>query len=482
MKSRSISLAQSPHFWVIIGLFTVISISHYDELLQNVPIIRHMSINVLFSFGRHTVERFLYTLIIAYSTRIFGVKGGGTVLVASALVMLPRPIFISPSPIDAAFETLTAIFVGILLVSLIEAWRRLRKEQEKLTFALAKLRLSEESYRDLFQNAIDAIWVHDLNGNITAANTATEELTGYTTDELLGKNAKGFLSEDGLALAGMVKTKLLKGEPVEPRYQQRLFRSDGTEAIMEITTRLITKNGQPIAFQNIARDVTEERRMRDNMRFYLRKVLAAQEEERKRIARDLHDETAQSLLLLIHRLDAIASESRDKITQSIQEKLTQLRSLAAETLHGIRRYAQELRPAILDDLGLLAALEWLADGLITEKGIEVEVQDVLGQALPQEAQLVLFRIAQEALGNIRKHAEASKAVIRLESGVRKMRMTITDNGKGFEVPKQLSDLASTGKLGLTGMQERAYLLHGTLSIQSEPGKGTTVIVEIPLEE
>lgn len=223
--------------------------------------------------------------------------------------------------------------------------------------------------------------------------------------------------------------------------------------------------------------------MRDSMRFYLQEVLVAQEEERKRIARDLHDDAGQSLLLLTHQLDAIASDPRNKLPKPVQEKLTRLHSLAGEILSSLRRYAQELRPPILDDLGLVAALEWMADNLITEEGIDVDVQlDVQGRDLPREAQFLLFRIAQEALRNIKRHAEASKVVIRLESGTGRIRMIITDNGKGFEVPVQISDISSTGKLGLIGMQERAQLLRGTLSIQSELGKGTAVIVEIPLEE
>jgi len=480
LKFKSIVL--SPHFWIILGLFAITSISHYHELLQNVPIIGQISTSGFFGLERHTEERLIYPLIIAYSGWVLGVKLGGAVLVASFMTMLPRAIFISPSLRDALFETFLAIFIGVLVLSFTGAWHRIREERDKLQVTMANLRLSEENYRELFQNASDAIWIHDLKGNVTAANKASEKMTGYTVDELLGKNVAEFLSKDAHALARVAKSKLLRGEFVE-RYEQRLFRMDGTEAIVELTTRLITQDGQPTAFHNIARDVTEEKKMRDSIRFYLQKILATQEEERKRIARDLHDDTGQDLLLLAHRLDAIASDPKNKLSKPIQEKLAQLRDLAVETLDGLRHYAQELRPAILDDLGLVAALEWMVDNLITEEGLDVDVQlDMQKRDLPHEVQLALFRIAQEALGNIKRHAEASKVLIRLESGAETVRMTITDNGKGFEVPARLSDLVSTGMLGLIGMQERAQLLRGTLSILSELGKGTTVIVEVPLEE
>jgi len=218
------------------------------------------------------------------------------------------------------------------------------------------------------------------------------------------------------------------------------------------------------------------------MRFYIQKVLAAQEEERKRIARDLHDDTAQSMLLLTHQLDAVASDPKQKISKPVRERLAYLYSLAVEILGGLRRYAQELRPAILDHMGLVAALEWMADKLITEDEINADVQlDMQRQDLPHEVQLVLFRIAQEALLNVKRHAEASKVVIRLESEAGKIRMIIADNGKGL-AQLGISDLSNRGKLGLMGMQERAQLLRGTLSIESDLGKGTAIIVEIPLEE
>jgi len=481
LTSKSKPIVLNPHFWIIVALFAVTSISHYHELLQNVPIIGQISTSIFFGLSRHTEDRLIYLVIIAYSTWVFGGKIGGTVLLASILAMLPRAIFISPAPKDALFESVTAAFIGVLLVLVIEAWRRIREERGKLQVAMANLRLSEENCRELFQNASDAIWVHDLKGNITAANRASEKLTGYTVDELLGKNITGFLSENGYTLASMVKRKLLEGEPIEQRYEQRLFRRDRTEAIVELTTSLVMQDDRPIAFHNIARDVTQERKMRDSMHFYLQKVLVAQEEERKRIARELHDDAGQSLLLLAHQLDAIASDSKSKLSKPVWEKLTKVHNLAVETLNGLRRYAQELRPAILDDMGLVAALEWMGDSLTAEKGIDVDVQlDMPGHDLPHETQLLLFRIAQEALGNIRRHAQASKVMVRLESGAGKVRMIITDNGKGFEVPVRISDLSSIGKLGLIGMQERVRLLGGVLEIKSEPGKGTSVIVEAPI--
>jgi signal transduction histidine kinase len=248
-----------------------------------------------------------------------------------------------------------------------------------------------------------------------------------------------------------------------------------------MATNPIIINGEVKGFQYIARDVTEEKQLQENMRFYVHQVTRAQEDERKRIARELHDEASPPLLLLIQRLDTVSSGTRPKLSHSLKEGLEGLRSQAIEALETLRRCAQDLRPRILDDLGLVAALEWMTEDMVKSQGIDAHTK-VMGveQTLPVETQLLLFRIAQEALSNIRTHAEASRVVVKLEFGDNSIKMTVSDNGKGFELPERMGDLASVGKLGLAGMQERARLLGGSLEVESELGKGTRVEVETPV--
>ena len=224
----------------------------------------------------------------------------------------------------------------------------------------------------------------------------------------------------------------------------------------------------------------ENARLYESMRSYARHTLTAQEEERKRMARELHDDTAQALVALSRQLDALLSAD-DQAPERIKQRLEELRQLTAGISHGVRRFSQDLRPSTLDDLGLRPTLEGLTAKLSEEDGIHARLE-VLGdeRRLSPETELVLFRIAQEALTNVRKHSQATEVVTTVEFGDGMVKVAIRDNGRGFKVPERPGNLVEVGKLGLTGMFERAELAGGTLAVQSEPGEGTTVVAEIPL--
>ncbi|MEW6142044.1 MAG: PAS domain S-box protein [Chloroflexota bacterium] len=479
MKITSEHPIKQRHLAVVVVLFAAITASHYTEVLVGIPVINYVS-TAVFGLGRHAPDRLLYVLLVAYAGWFLGVRWGVVTLAVAMVMMIPRAVWLSPLPRDAVFEMFTAVITGGLLLTLVYSIRRGRKHRENLVSAMALLKESETEYRELFENASDAIWIHDLEGKIIHANKATEKLNGYSLSEMVGKNVGSFLSEDGHTLAHDVKAKLLGGQPVQPRYEQRLYRKDGSEAVVELTTRLITYGDKPIAFQNIARDVTQERRLQASLHFYLQQILEAQEAERKRIARDLHDDTAQSLLYIIHQLDSVLSDRNANLIAEVSERLLRLHTIAVNTHDSLRRYTKQLRPAILDDLGLGPALEWLADNLTAETEADVTVQlSPIPPDLSHEVQLTLFRIAQEALSNIKRHAGATQAGIRLARAGNLIRMTISDNGKGFDVPTVLSDFSGTGKLGLAGMQERIQLLGGNLNVQSTAGRGTTIVVEVP---
>lgn len=475
------SRLRNPHFWIILVLFVVLTLSHYSEILSTVPLIKHISLPTTLGLMRHGFERLLYLLLVLYSAWALGWIGGGAIWLSSGIAMLIRSFFISPYSKDAVVESTASLVISVFAVILVETISRDKEQQRTLKKTLESLKLSRRNYEELFANASDAIWVHNMKGKITLANKATEKLTGYTIQELIGKDVSNFLTPEALTLARRVKDKLLRGEMIEPRYEQRIVRKDGSEAITQLATRLITSNGDPQAFQNMARDITEEIKLRDNLRFYLGECLRSQEEERKRLACELHDDTSQQILFLMHGLDNFTAKSDNFLPRELRSELERLYELSQQTYQGIKRYAQALRPRILDDLGLVPALNWLAQELTDLAGIEVQVKTDLITPLPQETQLVLFRIAQEALNNIYRHSGASEVSITLECQEDGVRMMISDNGSGFEVPKWISDFAARGKLGLTGMMERVQLVGGELEVTSETGEGTKIIIKAPIK-
>jgi len=344
---------------------------------------------------------------------------------------------------------------------------------------IEQLKESEERYRTLFQNAHDAIWVHDMDGNIVSANVAAAKLTGYEVEELCRMNVKSFLSEGSLLLAKEVRNRLLHKRAAPQPYEQKLTTKEGAEAILKLTTDVVEVNGEAVGFQHIARDVTEEKRMQESLRFYLGQITMTQEDERKRIARELHDVTIQSLVVLARQLDDIATSGKG-LSEYKKIQLDILRERINGIMADIRRLSQDLRPPALDRLGLLPALEWLASDIGKRSGIDIKVMTRgVSRRLSPEVELVLFRVAQEALRNTLRHSQATSAEVAVEFGERLIRITVKDNGKGFYLPETTSDLVKRGRLGLAGMQERIQLVGGSLRISSRPGKGTTVTIEAP---
>ena len=353
---------------------------------------------------------------------------------------------------------------------------RLYRQQQEIT---EQLRISEERYRELFENAHDSIFIHNLDGHIVAANRAFVRLTGYSLEELNKLTATKIISEYSLQAVREIEKDLLEGRVTGSVSEVKMVKKDGAEVFVQLSTALVMTNGQPIALQHIARDITEENRMRDNLRFYLQEVTKAQEEERKRIARELHDDTIQSLVVLSRGLDEIAS-STDGVSGDKRALIENAWCQTNTIMQDLRRLTQDLRPPTLDRLGLLPALEWLASEVEELSGIKVEVS-ISGteRRLPAEIELLIFRIAQEALRNVWRHSEASSTNLSVELHDGKFGMIIKDNGKGFDLPSSVGDLAREGKLGLAGIQERARLLGGSLRIDSCPGRGTTVTLEVP---
>ena len=227
-----------------------------------------------------------------------------------------------------------------------------------------------------------------------------------------------------------------------------------------------------------AREKALRQRLYEKMRFYAQQVTQAQENERKRIARELHDETIQVLIAVSRHLEAAAAPGEKE--EGVSKRLQVAQGLMRDAIASMRRFVRNLRPPTLDHLGLVAAVEGLArtvDGLV----VEVEVRGEI-RRLPAEHELALFRIVQEGLNNAQRHAEASRAGVCIEFGTDVVRVTISDDWRGFVVPLDVQDLVAGGQLGLAGMQERARGAGGTLVVRSASGQGTEVRAELAVPE
>lgn len=213
----------------------------------------------------------------------------------------------------------------------------------------------------------------------------------------------------------------------------------------------------------------------------LARVITAQEEERIRIARELHDETGQVLASLVINLEAI-ERALGSEASTVRERLARTRILTEQAVANIRRLIADLRPGVLDELGLVAAIRWWVENHLQPLGISYKLQaaSLTNDRLPKELETVLFRIAQEAVGNISRHASASQVNIHLDCYHDQVHLVIEDNGQGFDPNAVQPAQDGTQGLGLAGMQERASLVGGQVRISSQPGHGTRIEVEVPV--
>jgi len=210
----------------------------------------------------------------------------------------------------------------------------------------------------------------------------------------------------------------------------------------------------------------------------LRRSLAAQEEERARLARELHDEAGQILTAVQLSLDRLA-KTLGEVNPEAQGQLQRTRRLVAHAMEDLRRVISALRPGVLDQLGLIPALRGVAEALLRPLGILFTLEaEGLTERLPGEVELILFRIAQEAMHNVARHSGATHVWLRLARGEGGLIMEVQDNGRGFDPAAVTAEGAGRG-LGLAGMRERASLIGGQLEIDSQPGRGTTIRVRIP---
>lgn len=214
----------------------------------------------------------------------------------------------------------------------------------------------------------------------------------------------------------------------------------------------------------------------EGLRDYIGAITSAQEEERLRLARELHDDTIQSVIALKQRVQLAQTSVKD---QTSRRTLSELETLSEQTIENLRRMTRALRPIYLEDLGLVTALEMLARETSQNNSLEVEFKKTgEEQRLSREVELALYRMAQEALNNVVRHSQAKRADLHISFGEKEIKLEVSDNGLGFDMPKSPTDFAAKGHFGLLGIRERAELIGARLEVESAPGKGTRLRVRL----
>ena len=456
------------HFWAVQGLILVVAGVHSTveslRILEQQPATHDNSLSF--------VPVALFFVPVVYAALNFGL--GGSVATAAWCTMLTLPnVFIFHSGLQRVAELLQIGTVDAIAVFVGQRVDRELRARRRAEAAGAALMASEARYRSLFESSPVAVLVLDPAGAVLEANPAAGVLFGRKPSDLRGQPVAD--------VVGPVAARLLTlSSPDDERRRTAdivLRARDGSRVCLEPTlTRIADDRGSP-AVQVLLRDVTEERSRQVGLRAYAAHILSAQEEERKRIAQELHDETIQKLILLCRQLDLV--EGSNAVSSQVADGLRQVRRSAEEIVGGLRGFARALRPPLLDDLGLVASIRRLLADLAERAGTEGQLE-VIGEErrLSPDVELAVFRIAQESLRNVERHARATHVAVTLSLDEGGVRLEVADDGMGFALPPGL-DLAASGHLGLLGMRERAESLGGRLEIQSSPGRGTTAIVSIP---
>jgi len=244
--------------------------------------------------------------------------------------------------------------------------------------------------------------------------------------------------------------------------------------VQERTARLVESNEQ------LRSEICERKRVEAAREALRRQLIRAQEEERRRIARELHDQMGQDLTALNLGLKSLHEAAPPKL----QELVRPLQKLGTQTARDLHRVALELRPSALDDLGLVKAVRNLADTWSAHSGIAVDVETggYVRNGVSPEVETTLYRVVQEALNNVAKHSGAKHASVILQRTAGNVQTIIEDDGRGFDTTRSPSEADRKGGLGLSGIEERLSGLFGTLQIESVPGQGTTLIMRIPIPE
>jgi PAS domain S-box-containing protein len=338
---------------------------------------------------------------------------------------------------------------------------------------------AEEKYRGIFENAIEGIFQSTPDGRFLSANPALARMFGYDSPEQLIKDRKNIEREHYVdPERRKIFKRLVEENDVVHGFELQAYRKDRSIIWTSENVHAVRdESGKLLYYEGIVEDVTLRKEVEKERLELLRRLVRAQEDEQRRISRELHDQMGQSLAALLLGLKSLKDSVHTEPARGQIERVQDITTRIANELHSLVR---ELRPTALDDLGLYTALSNYIEEWSEQSNIPVDFHSngFLNQRLDSQLESTVYRIVQEALNNVLKHAKAQSVSIILERRANRVSVIVEDDGVGFDVEELMKTPARNRRFGLLGMQERVMLVGGTVNIESTPGVGTTVLVHI----
>lgn len=340
---------------------------------------------------------------------------------------------------------------------------------------------SEERYRTLFEQAREMIVITDRQGQIIDVNRSALSVLGYTRHEMLNMSYRDLLFSLGREKEFFQE---LENQGYVKDFEDRIRKKDGSPLDCLLTVAEVVDDAGRIQLcQGILHDITERKKAEARIFTLTRRLLKTQENERRRLSRDLHDNVAQALSALRLETDMLFQnvvQHTPEHDHAIKEFMKRL----DQTIVDVRHLAYDLRPPMLDDLGLVRTVAQYCSDFARTCTIPVDFYSagLENLKLPGDIEINIFRLIQEALANIRRHAEATEVIVRMVASFPNVIVRIEDNGRGFDVERRLGEALHEQRMGLKNMNERICLLRGTMRIRSHPARGTQIYVEIPCQE
>jgi PAS domain S-box-containing protein len=353
----------------------------------------------------------------------------------------------------------------------------LRKEAEE------SLRESEERYRMVVEHSSDGVAIVMGDSHIYL-NRQFARIFGYDRpEEIVGKPISLFVHPDDRERVTRSNYWRQQGGSAPSRYECKGICRDGGEVYLSVSASSTTYRGEPVSLVFL-RDITERKVAEDRIHWLTHEMIRVQENERQRISRELHDRVAQDLSMTKIITDRLLQSRKEAELPDVEREIAKISGTLQAAIHTVRNLAYDLRPPMIDDMGLVQAIFHYCEDFSERTALAVDFSSagLDNIALDSDTEIHLYRLIQEGLNNIHKHAEARRATLRLVKAYPHIILRIKDDGKGFDVNARRAVSTQEKRMGLQSMEERVHLLGGEIDIQSSPMRGTKIAIKIPSKE